>query len=294
MGQSSPPSMMEVGVLILLIWGFEQLSAAPPAVFDDYFEQDVKAVHLTQRGVIKACLPENKWTQLLAKFEAANTACEVGNENARFDWATLAKLNQGGDGDGNGVEFNLESAEGCLYRQLGWTDGTKLKAKNVKEDFTGLPSNIWNRLEVDLKECYNWNGEFQKKKKRKKREVGDVEDVEEVGEVGDVEDTREAGEAGEVGEEVEEADASNLLNWAKELFPWGSAGSAEGGLRRRKRASIKGKEKKWKEVWDEGEEVEGKEVREEKRKEVRNKEEEGKKKGEKWLQKLREEWRLWT
>merc|ERR1712037_221765 len=245
-GESSPPSMMEVGVLILLILGFEQLSAAPPAVFDDYFEQDVKAVHLTQRGVIKACLPENKWTQLLAKFEAANTACEVGNENARFDWATLAKLNQGGDGDGNGVEFNLESAEGCLYRQLGWTDGTKLKAKNVKEDFTGLPSNIWNRLEVDLKECYNWNGEFQKKKKRKKREVGDVEDVEELEDVGDVEDTGEAGEAGEGGEEVEEADASNLLNWAKELFPWGSAGSAEGGLRRRKRASIKGKEKKTK------------------------------------------------
>ena len=83
----------EVGVLILLILGFEQLSAAPPAVFDDYFEQDVKvaasldfvahfvadltlppapmmfqAVHLTQRGVIKACLPENKWTQLLAKY----------------------------------------------------------------------------------------------------------------------------------------------------------------------------------------------------------------------------------
>ena len=26
----------------MLILGFEQLSAAPPAVFDDYFEQDVK------------------------------------------------------------------------------------------------------------------------------------------------------------------------------------------------------------------------------------------------------------
>ena len=77
----------------------EQLSAAPPDVFDDYFEQDVKvggifdllhickrskiyfvtdmrgvmiimmlqAVHLSQRGVIKACLPENKWTKLLEK-----------------------------------------------------------------------------------------------------------------------------------------------------------------------------------------------------------------------------------
>ena len=74
---------------------------------------------------------------------------------------------------------------------------TQLKAKIVKEDFTGLPSNIWNRLEIDLKECYNWNGEFQKKK-RKKREVGEV---------------------GELGEEVGQADASNLLNWAKELLP---------------------------------------------------------------------------
>merc|ERR1719273_1567570 len=127
---------MEVGVLILLLM-VEQLSAAPPDVFDDYFEQDVKAVHLSQRGVIKACIPENKWTKLLEKFESANTACE------------------GGDGDGNGVEFNLESAEGCLYRQLEWTDGTKLKAANVKADFEGLPSAVWTRFEVDLKACYN-------------------------------------------------------------------------------------------------------------------------------------------
>ena len=74
-----------------------------------------------------------------------------------------------------------------------------MKAKEVKGDFEGLPSTIWNRLEIDLKECYNWNGKFQK---RKKREVG--EEVEEE----------------EVGEEVGQADASNLLNWAKELLPW--------------------------------------------------------------------------
>jgi len=198
------------------------LSAAPPDVFDDYFEQDVKAVHLSQRGVIKACLPENKWTKLLEKFESANTACEVGNENARFDWATLAKLNQGGDGDGNGVEFNLESAEGCLYRQLEWTDGTKLKAANVKADFEGLPSAVWTRFEVDLKACYNWDGEF--KKKRKKRDVGEEE-----GEDG-VEDGGIARLPG------------NLLNWARELLPRVKR-SAEGGLRRRKRASIRDKGK---------------------------------------------------
>merc|ERR1711971_426854 len=216
-----PPCVMEVSVLILLLMG-EQLSAAPPDVFDDYFEQDVKAVHLSQRGVIKACLPENKWKTLLEKFESANTACEVGNADARFDWATLAKLNQGGDGDGNGVEFNLESAEGCLYRQLEWTDGTKLKAANVKADFEGLPSSVLTRFEADLKGCYNWNGEF-KKKKRKKREVGEEE-----------------------GEE--EADAgiarlpANLLNWARDLLPRVKR-SAEGGLKRRKRASIRGKGK---------------------------------------------------
>ena len=71
----------------------------------------------------------------------------------------------------------------------------QLKAANVKADFEGLPSSVLTRFEADLKECYNWNGEF-KKKKRKKREVGE-----------------------------EEADAGiarlpgNLLNWARELLP---------------------------------------------------------------------------
>merc|ERR1712172_265145 len=251
-----PPCVMEVSVLILLLMG-EQLSAAPPDVFDDYFEKDVKAVHLSQRGVIKACLPENKWKTLLEKFESANTACEVGNADARFDWATLAKLNQGGDGDGNGVEFNLESAEGCLYRQLEWTDGTKLKAANVKADFEGLPSSVLTRFEADLKGCYNWNGEF-KKKKRKKREVGE-----------------------------EEADAgiarlpANLLNWARELLPRVKR-SAESGLKRRKRASIRGrgKGKSGKSGKSGSQEKEqGKEVREkeEKGKEVKQKEEEDEK-----------------
>merc|ERR1712181_189777 len=104
-------------------------------------------------------------------------------------------------------------------------DGTKLKAANVKADFEGLPSAVLTRFEADLKECYNWNGEF-KKKKRKKREVGEEE-----------------------GEE--EADAgiarlpANLLNWARELLPRIKR-SAESGLKRRKRASIKGKRGKGK------------------------------------------------
>jgi len=195
----------------------ERLSAAPPDVFDDYFEQDVKAVYLPRRGVIKACLPENKWNQLLNKFESANTACQVGNENARFDWATLAKLNKGGDGDGNGVEYNLESAEGCLYRQLEWTDGTKLKAKNVKADFEGLPRAVWTKFESDMKECYDWNGEF---KSRKKREVGE--------------------EGEEMVEEEERKENAPLLNWARELLPRVKR-TSEGGLRRRKRASAKRK-----------------------------------------------------
>merc|ERR1712228_186898 len=167
----------------------ERLSAAPPDVFDDYFEQDVKAVYLPRRGVIKACLPENKWNQLLNKFESANTACQVGNENARFDWATLAKLNKGGDGDGNGVEYNLESAEGCLYRQLEWTDGTKLKTGKVKKDFEDLPSDVLSSFEVEMKKCNDWNGDF---KSRKKREVA-VEDMENMEEDMEVEQFEGAG-----------------------------------------------------------------------------------------------------
>ena len=36
----------EVGVLIFLLLGLNQVSAAPPDVFDDYFEQDVKVPNL--------------------------------------------------------------------------------------------------------------------------------------------------------------------------------------------------------------------------------------------------------
>merc|ERR1712032_1154066 len=111
---------------------------------------------------------------------------------------------------------------GCLYRQLEWTWGTKLKAANVKADFEGLPSAVRTRFEVDLKACYNWDGEF--KKKRKKRDVGEEE-----GEDG-VEDGGIARLPG------------NLLNWARELLPRVKR-SAESGLRRRKRASIRGKGK---------------------------------------------------
>ena len=71
----------------------------------------------------------------------------------------------------------------------------QLKAKTVKADFEGLPSSVWTRFEADLKECYNWNGEF--KKKRKKREVGEEE-------VDKVDNETDAG--------------SSLLNWARELL----------------------------------------------------------------------------
>ena len=75
----------------------------------------------------------------------------------------------------------------------------QLKAKTVKADFEGLPSSVRTRFEADMKECYNWNGEF--KKKRKKRGVG-----EKGGEDG-VEDGGIARLPG------------NLLNWARDLLP---------------------------------------------------------------------------
>ena len=72
----------------------------------------------------------------------------------------------------------------------------QLKAKTVKADFKGLPSSVSTIFEADLKKCYNWNGEF--KKKRKKREVGEEE-------VDKVDNETDAG--------------SSLLSWARELLP---------------------------------------------------------------------------
>merc|ERR1712109_405444 len=184
-----PPWVMEVGVLVFLL-AFTQVLGAPPEIFDEYFQQDVKAVHLSQREVIKACLPEQSWRNLLNKFKDANAACKVANEQERFDWATLAELNKGGDGDGNGVQYNLESAEGCLYREVGWTDGEKLKTGKVKKDFEDLPSDVLISFEAEMKTCNDWNGDF---KSRKKME----EDM-----------------------EVEEFEAAGrLLSWAEDLLP---------------------------------------------------------------------------
>merc|ERR1719273_2266239 len=121
---------MEVGVLVLLL-AFTQVLSAPPEIFDEYFQQDVNAV------------------------------CKVANEQKRFDWATLAELNKGGDGDGNGVQYNLESAEGCLYRELGWTDGEKLKTGKVKKDFADLPSDVLSSFEAEMKKCNDSNGNFK-------------------------------------------------------------------------------------------------------------------------------------
>ena len=66
----------------------------------------------------------------------------------------------------------------------------------MKADFEGLPRAVWTKFESDMKECYDWNGEF---KSRKKREVG---------------------EEGEEMVEVEERkENAPLLNWARELLP---------------------------------------------------------------------------
>merc|ERR1712047_141810 len=216
MGELRPPWVMEVGVLIFLL-AFTQVLGAPPEIFDEYFQQGVKAVHLSQREVIKACLPEQSWRNLLNKFKDANAACKVANDQERFDWATLAKLNKGGDGDGNGVQYNLESAEGCLYRELGWTDGEKLKTGRVKKDFEDLPSDVLSLFEAEMKTCNDWNGDF---KSRKKREVG-VEEVE-----------------NEENMEVEQVEgAGRLLSWAEDLLPRSLRSVGDDGLPRRKRAS---------------------------------------------------------
>merc|ERR1712039_683949 len=137
----------------------------------------------------------------------------VANEQKRFDWATLAKLNKGGDGDGNGVQYNLESAEGCLYREVGWTDGEKLKTGKVKKDFEDLPSDLLSSFEAEMKTCNDWNGDF---KSRKKREVDmKVEGV-----------------------ELEQSEGvGRLLSWAEDLLPRSLRSVGDDGLTRRKRAS---------------------------------------------------------
>merc|ERR1712013_595553 len=111
----SQPQEMVVAVLVLFVLG---LAVCPPPVFDDYFNEDVKIVDVSQDSAIKACL---------------------GGDDS-FDWEDFSRLNEGADTDNNGLTVKLENAETCFYGEMGWLVGGLVKKEVILSDFGNLNS----------------------------------------------------------------------------------------------------------------------------------------------------------
>merc|ERR1711942_267151 len=129
----SQPQEMVVAVLVLFVLG---LAVCPPPVFDDYFNEDVKIVDVSQDSAIKACVSPS--TPLVTKISRATKACLGGDDT--FDWEDFSRLNEGADTDNNGLTVKLENAETCFYGEMGWLVGGLVKKDVILSDFGNLNS----------------------------------------------------------------------------------------------------------------------------------------------------------
>merc|ERR1711915_1025017 len=163
-------SMVRAFALLAIVLVGKLLADVPP-VFDDYFDEDVKIVDLSQEVAIKACLSPS--TPLLTKISSATKQC-LGKDD-KFDWADFSRINQGQDLDKNGLTVQLENAEACFYGEMGWLVNNKVVKKDVIiADFKNLDGSIKTDFVEDINQCTSWNGQLSKS--RKKREADELND----------------------------------------------------------------------------------------------------------------------
>jgi len=167
------------------------LAVCPPPVFDDYFNEDVKIVDVSQDSAIKACV--NPSTPLVTKISRATKACLGGD--ATFDWEDFSKLNEGEDTDNNGLTVKLENAETCFYGEMGWLVGGAVKKDVIISDFGNLDTKVKGGFVADINKCSAWDGRLAS---RMKRSAEDLENETE-------EDT------------IEKVETGGLLGWVKSL-----------------------------------------------------------------------------
>merc|ERR1711942_148743 len=184
----SQPQEMVVAVLVLFVLG---LAVCPPPVFDDYFNEDVKIVDVSQDSAIKACVSPS--TPLVTKISKATKACLGGDDT--FDWEDFSRLNEGEDTDNNGLTVKLENAETCFYGEMGWLVGGLVKKDVILSDFGNLNSKARGGFEADINQCSAWDGRLGSRMKRSAEDL-EIEPEEET---------------------IETSEAGGLLDWVKTL-----------------------------------------------------------------------------
>merc|ERR1711936_908771 len=132
-------------ILAIILLCLASVSRADPPVFDNYFDDSIKGVDISQDSAIKACLQNGD--TLADKVKAAYDEC-FGN-------------------DYNGLPDQFKGNEVCFYKKMGWVDDSgKVDADAVKGDLGGLEAELKADFDGNIDKCATWGGSFASRKKR--------------------------------------------------------------------------------------------------------------------------------
>jgi len=149
-----------IGAILLL--GLSGYSlAGDPAAFQNYFDDSVKGVDISQDSAIKACLHNGE--TLANKVKAAYNKC-FGDD---YDFDDLAGAVGSSDADSDGLPDSFEGNEACFYEEMSWVDGSgAADAEAIKADLAGLDDGLKSDFDGNIDACAAWSGSFGSRKKR--------------------------------------------------------------------------------------------------------------------------------
>merc|ERR1712110_1014294 len=140
-----------------------------PDVFENYFDDELRFVDVSQEVVLKACLPNGEDT--VKKIQKAYDKC-FGEDYSFDDLADTV----GRDSDNDDLPDEYEGNEACFYKTMDWVKGRQVQPSVIEADMAGLPG--FDSFKENINSCSAWSGNFGG---RKRRAVGDAsEDTEEV------------------------------------------------------------------------------------------------------------------
>merc|ERR1712032_1408393 len=140
-----------------------------PDVFENYFDDELRFVDVSQEVVLKACLANGDDT--VKKIQKAYDKC-FGQDYSFDDLADTV----GRDSDNDALPDEYEGNEACLYKTMGWVQGKNVEPSVIEADMAGIPD--FDGFKDNINKCSAWSGNFGG---RKKRAVGEApEENEEV------------------------------------------------------------------------------------------------------------------
>merc|ERR1711934_200703 len=174
-GTSSDRLAMRSLSVITFLLGLAQVIRPDPEVFEDYFDDGMKLVDVSQDSALRSCLSDGKTAD---ETKAAYDKC-YGKD---FNFDDLARAS-----DGEGLPDEFEGKEGCFYKEMGWvSEENKLDEAKIAADMAGLEKEIQAEFSENVATCVGWSGNFGE---RRKRSVGEAETAEAVGAVPSVMDS---------------------------------------------------------------------------------------------------------